>query len=168
MVLFENNNGGANHNLLPITYGEYFGNVQSFNESLSNNDNVGEFTSQAQKDLMVKMIQGLEPAPVVMIYDINGNIQNIESIKKNSDGRYDDEATIIANAIRTHILRADDSKVYYHDPATGTYTLLDNTTTRIYDLNINGKDYYFSKYNDAFNYLKEYIRENAEAIHYVR
>ena len=87
----------------------------------------------------------IEPAKVIVIYDLSGNIINpgIEInddliMQTTSDAMYDSERTILDNIYRTLIIKKDSNKIFYKNED-DTYTLLDYQTNFIYQLYSNKK-----------------------------
>ena len=108
------------------------------------------------------------PAKVVILYDLMGNIINpgvklseSEELLTTNDAIYDSESIILDNILRTKIIRNDPTKVFYLEDDNKTYTLLDNKSQLIYNLSIENKIYYFSTYNDAWKYYYDYVKLNA-------
>lgn len=112
----------------------------------------------------------IEPAKVIVIYDLSGNIINpgitISDdlvMETTSDAMYDSERTILDNIYRTLIIKKDSNKIFYKNED-DTYTLLDYQTNFIYQLEYNKKTHYFLTYHDAWLYLRDIISLEAQRV----
>ena len=144
-------------------YGEYLTSVYKFNEPLYNTNRkiyYDEYKiNEAKKNNAVT-----DPAKVVILYDLLGNIINpgvklteSEELLTSNDAIYDSESTILDNLMRTKIIRPDTKKLFYEDEI-NKYTLLDNESNLIYSLNWENRSYYFATYEDLWNFFEDTLR----------
>ncbi len=112
----------------------------------------------------------INPAKVIIIYDLFGNIINpgIQlsddlAMETTSDAMYDSEQTILDNIYRTLIVKNDPNKIYYKND-NETYTLLNFETNFIYELGYNNKTHYFLTYKDAWLYLRDIIKLESQRV----
>ena len=164
-ILNLKNESGRN---LGYHYGEILSRQDDINISVMYNDNLKIFYDQKDVDNAIKNTMATNPAKVVILYDLMGNIINpgvklseSEELLTTNDAIYDSESIILDNILRTKIIRNDPTKVFYLENDNKTYTLLDNKSQLIYNLNIENKIYYFSTYNDAWKYYYDYVKLNA-------
>ncbi len=154
-----------------LHYGEFLSLVYDFNESLSKpNDNKKIFYNQPELELVKSTSNKINPAKVIIIYDLLGNVINpgIQlsddlAMETTSDAMYDSERTILDNIYRTLIVKNDPNKIYYKND-NQTYTLLDYETNFVYKLSYNNKTHYFLTYKDAWLYLRDIIRLEAQRV----
>ena len=144
-------------------YGEYLTGVYKFNEPLLYSNRkiyYDEYEiNEAKKNNAVT-----DPAKVVILYDLLGNIINpgvklteSEELLTSNDAIYDSESTILDNLMRTKIIRPDTKKLFYEDEI-NKYTLLDNESNLIYSLNWENRSYYFATYEDLWNFFEDTLR----------
>ncbi len=153
------------------SYGEFLSLVYDFNESLSKtNDNKKIIYNQPELELVKSTSNKINPAKVIIIYDLLGNVINpgIQlsddlAMETTSDAMYDSERTILDNIYRTLIVKNDSNKIYYQND-NQTYTLLDYETNFVYKLSYNNKTHYFLTYKDAWLYLRDIIRLEAQRV----
>ena len=154
-----------------LYYGEFLSLVYDFNESLSKtNGNKKIFYNQPELELVKSTSNKINPAKVIIIYDLLGNVINpgIQlsddlAMETTSDAMYDSERTILDNIYRTLIVKNDPNKIYYKND-NQTYTLLDYETNFVYKLSYNNKTHYFLTYKDAWLYLRDIIRLEAQRV----
>ncbi|MGL6125010.1 MAG: hypothetical protein ACRC1F_00780 [Metamycoplasmataceae bacterium] len=158
---------GGDAQILEIYYGEYVSLAYDFNESLNNRRLIYDKVSL---DASINANNIIEPAKVIVIYDLSGNIINpgIELtedlvMETTSDAMYDSERTILDNIYRTLIIKKDPNKVFYKND-NNTYTLLEYQTNFIYQLEYDKKTHYFLTHKDAWLYLREIIALEAQKI----
>ncbi|MDE6473405.1 MAG: hypothetical protein K2K73_03245, partial [Ureaplasma sp.] len=114
----------------------------------------------------------IEPAKVVVVYDLLNNIINPgieltedEKLSTTSDAIFDSANTIIDNILRTKLIPRDTKNVYYKDDE-GNYHLIKNKVNEIYTLKINGNTFYFPNHDKLMTQLKKYLATQAERIIY--
>ncbi|MGL5438743.1 MAG: hypothetical protein ACRDA7_03330 [Metamycoplasmataceae bacterium] len=112
----------------------------------------------------------IDPAKVIVIYDLSGNIINPGItigddlvMQTTSDAMYDSERTILDNIYRTLIVKKDPNKVFYKNE-NGTHTLIDYQTNFIFTLSYNKKEHHFLKYDKARLYLRDIISLEAQKV----
>lgn len=149
--------------LLNYYYGEYLDGLGKFNAPLLYS-NKKIYYDEYQINEAKKNNAITEPAKVVILYDLLGNIINPgvkltenEELLASNDAIYDSEPTILDNLFRTKIIRLDVKKVFYED-GSNKYTLLDNQSNLIYSLNWENRSYYFATYEDLWNFFEDTLR----------
>ena len=171
LVLTDHAASGSNRKTSNLHYGEFLSLVYDFNESLSkHNDNKKIIYNQPELELVKSTSNKINPAKVIIIYDLLGNVINpgIQlsddlAMETTSDAMYDSERTILDNIYRTLIVKNDPNKIYYKND-NQTYTLLDYETNFVYKLSYNNKTHYFLTYKDAWLYLRDIIRLEAQRV----
>lgn len=151
--------------LIPVNVGQIVNEPNAINLPLYNSTEVKVATTNKEVEDLLKQNAILEPAKVVVIYDLDGNVVSSDFVIDGSygDGNYDNKDTVIDNALNTFILNQNTELVYYQKND-GTSEKIKNSINQIYTLNLNGNLYYYPSFNDARNQLKNYIETNSTKI----
>lgn len=146
---------------LPIHYAEFLGTSFSINSPLSTNA-VSIYKTKSERDKMLQQNKFLRPAKVVVIYDLDGNVVNSDFKIDGSDygdGSYNDEETVLNNALNTVIVSQSKDMVFYREDD-GTKKRYKNQVNQVFELSLENKKYYYPSFNDAKNELITYIKNN--------
>lgn len=151
----------------PMYYGEYLSNSRTINNSLTTNNNLVVYQDPGIIEEVKKTFIKLQPAKVVVIYDLAGNIVNPgiqlsenEELLTTNDAIYDSEQNVLDNLFRTKIVRNDPVWTFYKEKD-NTYTLLKNTTDLIYTVNWELNQYHFPSFSSAIRYIYKIIENKA-------
>ncbi len=147
-----------------IKYGEYLNFGHKFNESLA--DGKTKVLNSVEKRGYEIGLEGLNnPSKHYTYFDYDGNVL-LSAIVDQIDGSFEASAQqAYDNALNKIVVPASDEFIYYTDN-TGNKELIKNEITNLYVLKITdsstarmGKTYYygFTKYQDLYNYTKEYL-----------
>ncbi|BAC44519.1 hypothetical protein D8X55_03375 [Malacoplasma penetrans] len=152
----------SSNNWNTMYYAEYLGGKNSINSALSKNY-VSIYETYKEKSNALNQNNYLRPAKIILIYDLNGKIVNIDTIVTDNsnyaDGSYDDRQTVINNALNTIIVNQGKDLVFYSDKS--NKILIKNEVNQVYELSIDNRTYYFLTFDDAKNYLKNHIKNFA-------
>ena len=156
--------------LLPYYYAEYLDDYDKFNTSLLYT-NITLYYNQKNINEAIKNLSITDPAKVIVVYDLLGNIINPgiklskdEELLTTSDAIYDSESIVIDNIFRSKILRPETNKIYYLENDNATYTLLDRQTNLIYNVIWDNKVNYFLAHQDAYHYMFDIVKSQAITI----
>ncbi len=153
-----------------VKYGEYLNYGFKFNEGLA--DGKIKVLSSMEKRAYEIGAEGLNvPSKYYTYFDYDGNVL-LSAVVDQVDGSYDAAANqVYQNALNKINVPASNEFIYYSS-ANGERELVKNEISNIYVLKItpktslrNEKSYYygFTKYQDMFNYAKEYITISSDA-----
>ncbi len=152
-----------------VAYGEFL-TSQELVPKLINKDSFKIYKSKNELKAGKEYSVLLEPAKIVVAYDLLGNIVNTgielsesDQLQTTSDAIFDSEQTVIDNIIRTKIIKQDTEHVYYLDDS-GRYNLIENQVHQIYKLNLDDKDYYYRSHQELMTNLKQYILLHSEKV----
>ena len=141
--------------------------------NLIDNQSIGLANSRQGLKELIKNTSNIEPAKVVVVYDLLGNVINPgivlskdEELSTTSDAIFDSSKTVIDNILRTKLVPRDFNNVYYQENEDDEYHLVANKINRIYQLNLDGNVYYFPTHFHMMNQLKKYVAAFAERVVY--
>ena len=141
--------------------------------NLIDNQSIGLANSRQSLKELIKNTSNIEPAKVVVVYDLLGNVINPgivlskdEELSTTSDAIFDSSKTVIDNILRTKLVPRDFNNVYYQENEDDEYHLVANKINRIYQLNLDGNIYYFPTHFHMMNQLKKYLAAFAERVVY--
>ena len=163
------NNGSP----MNLTYREFLTNNKNISANLIGNNSIN--LKNSKKDLieLIESTTSVEPAKVVVIYDLLGNVINPgvklsedEKLSTTSDAIFDSSETIIDNILRTKLVPKDPKNVFYKKDENDTYHLVRNQVNKIYILNVDNNTFYFPTHYDLMNQLKKNLSLKAERIVY--
>lgn len=161
LLILRNKDGS----LVQVNVGQIINDPNAINVTLSDGNKNIVATTSVEVEKLLKQNAVLEPAKVIVIYDLDNNVVNSDFVIDGSygDGNYDSEETIVDNALNTLIFSKNTDYVYYQKDD-NTNELIKNSINQIYSLNLNNNLYYYPSFNDARNQLKSYIELNSTKI----
>ena len=153
-------------------YKEFLTNGKNIFIDLINNQSIRLVESKKSLQELIQNTSSIEPAKVVVVYDLLGNVINPgvvlskdEELSTTSDAIFDSSKTVIDNILRTKLVPRDFNNVFYKENDE-QYTLVANKINRIYQLNLDGSTYYFPTHFHMMNQLKKYVSSFAERVVY--
>ncbi len=141
-----------------VTYGEFLS-LTEIVPKLVNRDSFKIYNTKKDLKSGIQYSSVLEPAKIVVAYDLLGNIVNpgielsdSQQLQTTSDAIFDSEQTILDNIIRTKIIKQDTENVYYVDEK-DNFHLTKNQVHQIYKLVLGDKIYFYRSHQELMNSL---------------